>query len=79
MLEETAELSRQNNHLLRSLRSDARWRKLGSTLKWVFIIGSIVASYYYVQPWIDQLKATYQSVSGSNLPSFDWQKLIKPR
>jgi hypothetical protein len=66
LLEESVELSRENNRLLRKLRGAARWQQFFSALKWLVILASVVGSYYYLQPWIDKLVETYGSLTNNS-------------
>ncbi len=63
---ELTELARENNKILRGLRRTARWHGFFSFIKWVVILVSIAASYYYLQPQIDNLR----DLKGS-IPSLD--------
>ncbi len=61
-LREITELVQENNKILRGLRRAHRWASFFSFIKWTIIIVSILASYYYLQPFVDQLKSSYESV-----------------
>ncbi|HET8575311.1 MAG TPA: hypothetical protein VFM02_04050 [Candidatus Paceibacterota bacterium] len=59
ILEETRELSRENNKILRRLQRGARVRKVISVLYILFILGTLLFTYYYLQPYIDNLANIY--------------------
>lgn len=61
-LRELLELVQENNKILRGLRRTSRWASFFSTIKWLIILGSILASYYYLQPYFDSLKTALDSV-----------------
>ena len=60
MVEESLELSKENNKLLRSMRNTARWGRVFRVFYWVIIIGSMLGAYYYFQPFIQVLEKQYQ-------------------
>lgn len=60
MVEESLELSKENNKILRSMRSASRWGRVFRTFYWVIIIGSMLGAYYYFQPFIQVLAKQYQ-------------------
>jgi len=59
MLEESLSLARENNEMLRSLRSNMRWTRLWRAIYWLVILGSLVGAYYYVQPYLDPMFQAY--------------------
>lgn len=61
-LEKIEELVEENNRLLHKLVTDLRWRRLISLAKWVFIIGLTLGLYYYVQPFINEIRSLYESI-----------------
>ena len=63
LLEETFALAKENNDMLHSLRRSMRLARFMSLLYWVYIIGSALGAYYFLQPYIDQLKSIYGSTS----------------
>jgi hypothetical protein len=63
LLEETFALAKENNGILHSLRRSMRMARFMSLLYWVFIIGSALGAYYFLQPYVDQLKSIYSSTS----------------
>jgi hypothetical protein len=78
LLEETLELSRENNKILHSLRRSLRLQRIMTILYWVFIIGSAVGALWLVQPYIDAISGSSgaSSQSGSDLLK-SYQDLLK--
>lgn len=62
LLQKVATQVEENNRILRSLRSDARWAKFFGVVRWVIILGPIVWAYYVLSPhWAlinDYMKAS---------------------
>ncbi len=71
LLDETVELSRENNQMLRRMQSRLRLANFFSWLKWLIIIGTTIGAYYYLQPYLDQVLKMYSIVSEQfrNLPT----------
>ena len=78
LLKETAELTKENNKILRSMRRSARFASFLRFIYWAIILGGAVASYYFIQPYITAVSGAYgdmkqniESVKGvtSKLPS----------
>ncbi len=65
LLEETKELAQENNQMLHSLRRSMRISRIMSFLYWIFIIGTAVGAYYFIQPYVNQLVSLYSNVSGT--------------
>lgn len=59
MVEETMELSKDNNRILRSIQRRDRMAMIMRIVYWLFILGIAAGAYYYVQPYIDKLMQTY--------------------
>ena len=62
MLRDIAEQVAENNKILRKLRSKARWGTVIHALYWIVIIGLSVGSYYFIQPYMDQLLKVYSGL-----------------
>ena len=69
LLEESYRLSQENNRLLKSLYSSMRIRRYMSIVYWVFIIGSAIGAYYFIEPYANQVLDVFGSAK-SNLNSF---------
>jgi hypothetical protein len=65
LLEKTYELSKENNHILKGIRSSNRRSSFIRILYWILIIGASIAAYYFIQPYIDTMVKAYQSVQSS--------------
>lgn len=68
LLEEVAALARENHQILKRMQRARRWSRFFWLLKWLIIIGVTVWLYYYLQPIINQLFKTYESLTTLNLP-----------
>ncbi len=71
LLEDTYALVEENNKILQGLRRHMRTQRVISLIYWVFIIGSAVGAYYFIQPYVDHLMALYKN-AGETL------KYLKP-
>ena len=54
-------LTEENNRMLRHIRRSAFWAGITRTVYWLILIGISVGTYYYVQPYVEQLIATYHA------------------
>jgi hypothetical protein len=54
-------LTEENNRMLRRIRRSAFWTGVTRTIYWIVLVGISVGAYYYVQPYLKQLIATYQA------------------
>lgn len=59
IVEETRELSKDNNRILHSIQRRDRLSLIARIIYWVIILGIAAGAVYYIQPYIDQLKAVY--------------------
>ena len=73
MVQKILELAEDNNRMLHRIQRARRFGGFLSTIKWLVVIGLAVASYYYLQPYLDtfqkllpQLKQTLETL---NLPN----------
>lgn len=62
LLEETMELSKENNKILKKLHGAMRLSRAFKVLYWTIIIGSMLGVYYYFQPFIDSLKGSADGI-----------------
>lgn len=69
LLEDTFALAEENNKMLRSVVQSMRISRIMSIVYWVFIIGSAVGAYYFIQPYVDQLISVYGGAK-SDLDNF---------
>jgi len=61
-LRETAELVKENNKILRSIRRSNRFSAFFKIIYWAIIIGSAIGAYYYVKPFIDPIISGINSI-----------------
>lgn len=61
-IKETVE---DNNRILRKLLAHQRYNTIISVFKWALIIGTALGTYYFLQPYVDQVLATYEVLNGT--------------
>ena len=59
LLQETANLVKENHKILKSMRRSARIASFMRALYWIIILGSVFGTYYLVQPYINALTEGY--------------------
>ena len=59
LLEETVELTRENNVMLKKLRSAQKNARMWKGIYWVVVITLTYMAYAYAKPYFDQTKALY--------------------
>lgn len=64
-LRKVLELEQKNHSMLLSIKRSIFWTRVFTILYWIVIIGAAIGAYYYLQPYIDQVLATYGSFKGS--------------
>ncbi len=63
-IDDLFELTKENNKILRKLRSSQKWASITRLLYWAVIIGISVGAYYYLQPYLQKIMNAYsQSMS----------------
>lgn len=65
MLSELHDKVDENNKILRSMRRTSYVSAVFSFIKWAVIIGLTIGSYYYFQPYLNQIINTYETLQGS--------------
>ena len=65
LLEENLELARENNAILRKMQRSARMAQIVRVIYWVFLIGSIIGAYYYLEPFIRVITDSYDQIEQS--------------
>ena len=63
LLEESLALAKDNNSMLHSMRRSMRMQRAMTAIYWLFIIGSAVGAYYFIQPYLDQVIGLYGGAS----------------
>ena len=54
----------ENNRILKSLQSRARWSTVGTLVKWIIYIIIAFVLWYYIQPFIEKALDTIDTVQG---------------
>jgi hypothetical protein len=63
LLEETLELTQENNKMLHKVRSIQKWATFWSLLKVFLVIGIALGSFYFLEPYINNVLDLYSSIS----------------
>jgi len=56
LLTKTAKFAEENNKILRGIRRSSRFSFFFRVFYWIIILGSLLASYYAIQPYINPVK-----------------------
>jgi hypothetical protein len=59
MVEETMELSKDNNRMLHAIQRRAKTALVFRVVYWVFIIGAAAGAFYFIQPYVDGIMNAY--------------------
>jgi len=59
LLSRTFEFSKENNRMLKSMRSSARWGRFTRLIYWLVIIGASIWLYYYFRPFLSEIMDIY--------------------
>ena len=59
LLERSLKLTEENNQILRKMRRTARWAVVWGFIKVLIIIVPLVVGYIYLQPFFEQIAASY--------------------
>lgn len=70
LLKRSVALGEENNDILRGMERSMRLSRFMNTLYWLVIIAAAVGGYYFLQPYIDQVKGLYDKAQ-STLTSVD--------
>ena len=65
ILERVLALSEENNQMLHRIRRSQKIAGWVRFIYWAIIIGASIGAFYFVQPYIDQLKDIYGQAQGS--------------
>ncbi len=63
MLRESLELARENNTLLRRMRSAQQRAHIFRIIYWVIILGVTFGAYYMIQPYINDVFGYYNTLT----------------
>jgi hypothetical protein len=61
LIKENLALSRSNEKKIKSIRANLRRSFWGKIMYWVVIIGIAAGSFYYLNPYINEARDTYNS------------------
>ncbi|MCF7831667.1 MAG: hypothetical protein K9M36_02145 [Candidatus Pacebacteria bacterium] len=64
-LQEILELTKENNKILKGLRSAQRWDRFKRTVYLLILAGLAIFGYYYMQPYIETISDAYVQIQGS--------------
>ena len=64
LLEDTFQLEKDNNKMLRSMRRSMIWGRVMSVIYWLIIIGISIGAFYFIQPYFNKILGLYDSISG---------------
>lgn len=59
LLNKSVSLAEDNNKILHSMKRSMRYASIVRAIYWIFIIGSALGAYYFIQPYIDKLVGVY--------------------
>ncbi len=62
LIEKTYTLAKENHSMLKKMRRGMLWGRVFRIFYWTIILGSMVGVYYYLQPVIESLGDTYNSL-----------------
>ncbi|OGJ03144.1 hypothetical protein A3G06_01660 [Candidatus Nomurabacteria bacterium RIFCSPLOWO2_12_FULL_46_14] len=62
LLEETLELTKENNQMLRKVRGVQKRAAIWNIVKVVLIVGIAYGSFYYLEPYVDKIMSLYSSI-----------------
>ena len=65
LLERNLKLTEENNKILRKMHRAALWKNFFSVLYWVFIVGTALGAYYFLQPYVGTLQGMLGSLKGN--------------
>lgn len=65
MLRETLRLSRDNNEMLHKMRGAQKRAAFWRFIKMLFSLSLLILTYYYLAPYVQSVKESYDSVRAS--------------
>lgn len=66
-LKKLARLTEENHTILKRVDRRARMAIWVSVMKWIIIIGITIGAFYYIQPFLEQISALYQQITGTKV------------
>ena len=73
LLERTFDYARENNRILKSIRSAARRSAFLKAIYWLIIVVVAIWLYYYLEPYLKSLMPVFKNLGGSG----DLSELLK--
>jgi uncharacterized protein involved in cysteine biosynthesis len=64
-LDQLSGLVKENNKMLKGMRSHQRWATFMKVLYWLIIIALMLGSYYFIQPYLENLINAYNGLTES--------------
>jgi len=79
LLEETFELAKENNKMLRRVRGFQKWQSFWSILKILVVIGVSLGVVYYLEPYLEKAMSVFNQISGmkQSVDSASIQNMLK--
>lgn len=65
LLEQTYAYAKENNKILRGIRSEHRWASIRRAIYWLVVIAAVVAGYVYLKPYLKGLQEAYKATQES--------------
>jgi len=62
LLRRNIKLSEENNAILKKMRRGAAWSSAFRLVYWIIIIGTSIAGFYYLNPYLKSVEQTYLEV-----------------
>ena len=63
LLNKSVILAEENNNILRTMRRSQRISTIANFIYWIFIIGTAIGAFYFLQPYFTQIKEIYMNAS----------------
>lgn len=59
LLEKTYDLLKENTRMTAKLYRAEKSSRIFRMLYWIFVIGSVLGAYYYIEPYLEKLSTVY--------------------
>jgi len=70
LLQKSVSLAEDNNKILHSMKRSMRYASIVRAIYWIFIIGSALGAYYFIQPYVDEVMSFYNGAR-ENISNFN--------
>ena len=67
LLQKNLEVSQESLDILKKINRARIISNIFTFLKWVIIIGLALGAFYYLEPYVDQIKNTYKEIQNLQL------------